>query len=191
MDRGYAGTAAGGGGVCPANRSTLADLKERGICRAVVTGRSLYSFRKAIVPLDLDIDYLIFSSGAGILRWKDQRLLRSSCLEAEDVRYIAAFLQEARADFMIQAPVPENHRFTYWSHGRGCEDFHRRKEVYRKWNRPLHPGEPLGRATQFVVVLPAETPLEPFHRSLARYSLIRATSPWITPPSGWRFFPGA
>jgi HAD superfamily hydrolase (TIGR01484 family) len=53
------------------NRKTLMELKKRGIIRVVATGRSLFSAQK-VMDLDFPIDYLIFSSGAGIMNWHNQ-----------------------------------------------------------------------------------------------------------------------
>lgn len=47
----------------------LRQLGELGIIRAIATGRSLFSFNT--VPLsDLPLDFVIFSTGAGILQYR-------------------------------------------------------------------------------------------------------------------------
>ena len=48
---------------------TLRELAAAGVCRAAVTGRSLHSVRR-VLPPDFPIDYLVFSSGTGILDWR-------------------------------------------------------------------------------------------------------------------------
>ncbi len=165
-------------GVCAQNHRALKTLEDHGICRVIVTGRSLFSGLGAGEKLNLDIDYLIFSAGAGVLRWPDRELLSCSKLCAEEIRQIGAILMAEKADFMIQAPIPDNHHLHYWSAGGGHPDFHRRLEIYREWSRPLSEKNPVpSEASQFIAVLPARADLEPFYRQLKDFSLIRATSP--------------
>ena len=51
--------------------NTLAGLRSAGIITVIATGRSLFSFMRALdqmglSPKELPVDYLIFSTGAGI-----------------------------------------------------------------------------------------------------------------------------
>lgn len=179
-------------GICEENYRALKTLKTRQICRVIVTGRSLFSFLRAVENLDLDIDYLIFSSGAGLLRWPDRKLLKSARLCQGEIGRIGAILMAERADFMIQAPIPDNHHLHYWSAGEGHSDFHRRLEIYREWSRPWDPGErDPEEASQFIAVLPPGAELERFYQRLKEFSLIRATSP-IDHESIWlEIFPPA
>ena len=55
--------------ISQADLDTLKRLGEMDIIRVIATGRSLYSAIK-ILDKNLPIDYLLFSSGAGILSWK-------------------------------------------------------------------------------------------------------------------------
>jgi len=61
------------GAFHPTDVATLQALAQTPILRLIATGRSLYSAYKAI-PLNFPIDYLIFSSGAGILDCIPNRL---------------------------------------------------------------------------------------------------------------------
>ena len=179
-------------GICEENHRALETLKTRRMCRVIVTGRSLFSFQRAAEKLNLDIDYLIFSSGAGTLRWPDRKLLKCARLCEGEIRKISAVLMAEKADFMIQAPIPDNHHLHYWSSGEGHPDYHRRLEIYREWSRPWDPGErDPAEASQFIAVLPPGAELEPFYRRLKDFSLIRATSP-IDHESIWlEIFPPA
>ena len=62
------------------NREALETLGRNGVVRAVATGRSLYSARLVMLE-DFPVDYLAFSSGAGIVSWDDGRLLRSLAMD--------------------------------------------------------------------------------------------------------------
>jgi len=163
-------------GLPEANRRTLEILADKAICRAVVTGRSLQSFIRAAGEA-FPLDYLVFSSGAGILRWKDRTLLSARQLTGEETAGIAGILREEGLDFMIQEPIPENHRFVYHRANRTNRDFEARIAVYRDTARPLEGTVP-DSACQFVAVLPPERSITPELRNrLAGFSLVRATSP--------------
>ena len=92
------------------NYQTLLDLGNRGIVRVIATGRHLVSARK-VLSLDFPIDFLLFSSGAGILAWPEQRLLFSASMNREEVSLAFDALSRRSLDFMVHRPVPENHHF--------------------------------------------------------------------------------
>jgi HAD superfamily hydrolase (TIGR01484 family) len=108
-----------------ASHTALLRLGEQGIVRVVATGRSLHS---ALHVLDArtPIDFLVFSSGAGICAWPSGALLATHALRAEQVTRVLAILQRRRLDFMLHRRVPDNHRFLYWSAGGDNPDFARR-----------------------------------------------------------------
>ena len=74
------------------NRRTLETLGRNGVVRAVATGRSLYSAR-LVMHEDFPVDYLAFSSGAGIVSWEDRRLLRSPAMDPALVSRLVARLR--------------------------------------------------------------------------------------------------
>lgn len=49
-------------------------LLQHNVVRVAVTGRSLYAVRKVIAP-KYPLDYVVFSSGAGVMCWRTQKLL--------------------------------------------------------------------------------------------------------------------
>ena len=73
----------------------------KGCIRIIATGRNLYSALK-ILPAGFPIDYLVFSSGAGTLRWSDRRLLSAHHLSMSETREIASYLWEYNIHFTIQ-----------------------------------------------------------------------------------------
>ncbi|MFO8053744.1 MAG: HAD-IIB family hydrolase, partial [Bacteroidales bacterium] len=102
--------------VSESNIKTLKGLETNGIIRVVATGRSYYSFRQLVSP-DFPIDYLVFSTGAGIMNWKTKDLIYSRYLEAEKVKVIARIFFNQRVDFMIHHIIPDNHYFDYCQFG--------------------------------------------------------------------------
>ncbi len=166
--------------ISEATKETMAALRRHGDIVAVASGRSLYAGREIVTP-DLPIDFWIFSTGAGIVSWPSRGIIRRNELQAVDTERIAKFLLDSGEDFMIQAPVPENHRFTYHRTGRpdnASTDFDRRCASFNGFCRPMRDGEPYGPASQFIAVLPPdETRIATITSSLSMYSVIRATSP--------------
>ena len=156
----------------------LRALGEAGFIRAIATGRSLYSARRVLDP-SLPVDYLLFSSGAGIMNWPAQRLLRSWSLTAAEVQRIVGVFEAESANYMIHAPVPDNHRFVYRENREEDTDFRRRCEIYDGYCAPLS-GLPatFGAASQVIAILRPD--LERFERIRGRLSgvtVIRTTSP--------------
>jgi HAD superfamily hydrolase (TIGR01484 family) len=157
---------------------TLRTLRKAGVICAIATGRSLYSFRR-VLDAGVPVDYLLFSSGAGIMDWPGQQLIRSRNLSPGEVARIATVLEEAGVNYMIHEPVPDNHRFAYRELRREQTDFRRRCEIYEGLCAPLAtPPEEFGEACQVIGILPPD--LERFRQIRKRLnglSVIRTTSP--------------
>ena len=112
-----------------ANRRALEALGRNGTVRVVATGRSLYSAR-TVMPADFPIDYLVFSSGAGVVSWADERLLRSRAMAPPVVSGLVARLRTLALDFMVHHAVPDTHCFHFFRSTCGNTDFERRIERY-------------------------------------------------------------
>ena len=162
------------------DRNTLKRLGEKGIVRVIATGRSLYSFERAD-GLNLPVDYVIFSTGAGILRLSDGKLLRHLNLDAASVERAVAVLQEELLDFMVHDPVPDNHQFAYWGPASENPDFIHRIDLYAEVCRPLDGAKAaFGPAAQLLAVLPRGGELsviERLRKKLSDVKIIRTTSP--------------
>lgn len=162
-------------------REAMKALVEQGDIVAIASGRSLYSGRHILLP-GLPISYWLFSTGAGILDWTTQKVIYKNELSPEMVRQAAQVLIEGREDFMIQAPIPDNHKFVYCKFDRpeNCgTDFFRRCEVYQDFCTPFEPDNYVYQSSsQLIAVLPPDD--ERINRIRARlpgYQVVRATSP--------------
>ena len=118
------------GKVSQEDVDTLLELSRKGVVRAIATGRSPYSFDK-VIPVDFPIDYLIFSSGAGTMEWKNKNILYTTELLAEEVQDVADILIQNEVDFMVHEPIPTNHRFLYHQASSNNSDFTHRIEIYQ------------------------------------------------------------
>ena len=166
------------GHVSSTDTDTLIKLGERGVVRAVATGRSPYSFSK-VIPSDFPIDYLIFSSGAGTLEWATNTILYTTEISAEQVQSIVDELIAHKVDFMVHEPIPANHRFLYHQSGNHNPDFLHRIDIYRPFCQPFIPGVTYdSAATQILAVLPFDVEwFEALKGKFPTLQVSRATSP--------------
>ncbi len=163
-----------------ADLAALRRLGERGVVRVVATGRSIFSF-ESVRPAGLPIDYVIFSSGAGIAEHSGGRIVRSASLETDEIRHAVGILRSLRLDFMVQRSIPDSHIFGYVAGTDANPDFEARIALYRRFAFPLPDDiDRFGPATQLVAIVPpAQAPaaLAAVRRMLKGLSIIRTTSP--------------
>ena len=165
-----------------ANRRTLEALGRNGTVRAVATGRSLHSAR-TVMPADFPIDYLVFSSGAGVVSWADGRLLRSRTMAPDVVSGLVARLRALALDFMVHHAVPDTHCFHFFrSSDGGNTDFERRIERYARFSQRLCDGDSLPgevEVSQLLVIEPPGTDshLDLLSREFDEVNVVRTTSP--------------
>lgn len=174
----------------PRDEAALRALGRAGVVRVVATGRSRWSAERVLAP-DFPIDYLVFSSGAGIVEWKSGRLLARHSFEAGDAARAADVLRRLGLDFMAHGPVPHSHRFRYVRSRAANADFDRRIERYGEFAEPWEgegeegerewepPAAAAGAVSQFVAILDAsEAALyEEVRAALPGLAVIRCTSP--------------
>lgn len=166
--------------VSNANLAMLHELGLQQIVRVIATGRSLYSAQR-VLPVTFPIDYVIFSSGAGVVHWHTQQLLATHHLSAPEIVHASQVLAKHGLDFMVHQPIPDNHYFFYYSTGADNPDFIRRREFYHAYAMPLLTLPPdLEKACQFVAIDPKtgeHSCYERIRQQLSQLSVIRATSP--------------
>ncbi len=173
---------------------SLQMLGQEGVLRIIATGRSLYSALR-VLPDDIPIDYLVFSSGAGIVKWGSRRIVQKHVMSTREVEQAASLLLQMEMEFMIHDPIPDNHRFHYFCTGHENPDFIRRLEIYREFATPADRSNFVYReACQLVAVEPHDGERSSYREiagKLDSLSVIRTTSPidgastWIEifPPS--------
>jgi len=158
----------------------LENLAQMGVVRVIATGRSLYSFRQA-APESLPVDYIVFSTGAGIITFPENRIILESNLTPDEVYRAARILSGFNLDFMVHHPVPENHIFSYWHTGSDNADFLARVKLYQGVCSPIISIEDeFDRAAQLIAILPpgcSESLVSEIRGSLSGYTVIRTTSP--------------
>jgi Cof subfamily protein (haloacid dehalogenase superfamily) len=170
--------------------NALIRLREKNYLVAIATGRSNYSFELLIAKLgysgsasSLPFDYVIFSTGAGIMDFPGNKLLKSFSLSPEDVRCAANYLEMSGLDYMIHRPIPDTRHFLYSRNGGNNPDFNRRMEIYKDYATPLSPEilENCGGATEVLCIVSADRGHEvavEIADTLKQCSVIKATSPF-------------
>ncbi|MCM1030374.1 MAG: Cof-type HAD-IIB family hydrolase [Oscillibacter sp.] len=169
-----------GENISPSTRHTLEQLGKEGIVRVIATGRTLFAARK-FLPDDFPIDYLVFSSGAGIMRWEDKKILAAHHLQPEETRHIAEYLWDYNINFTIQQEIPDNHYFYYTDIYPRHSDYQRRVEKFQEFGTVIyHPDAIRTAATQVILILdPVQINLiEKIKADLSAFSVIRSTSPF-------------
>lgn len=166
--------------VASKDLDALRQLGELGIIRAIATGRSLFSFNTVTIP-DLPMDFVIFSTGAGILQYAGREIVRKASLEPREVEQASEVLKTYRLDYMIHRPIPDNHMFAYYRTNHKNDDFDRRLELYSRHAEILtETSNGFGPATQLLAVVPARngaTVLEAIRNDLIDFNVIQTTSP--------------
>jgi Cof subfamily protein (haloacid dehalogenase superfamily) len=166
--------------------ATLSRLRENNTITAIATGRSLYSFQRALQQINLSpntlpVDYLIFSTGAGIMALQEGRLIRSHAISTRGIRNIIACFDANKWDYMVHNAIPDTRYFLYKSHGRENRDFQKRILLYKPFSAPLGNGRSLyDSATQVLAIIPGKVSTDQMaavRASLVDYSVIPATSP--------------
>jgi Cof subfamily protein (haloacid dehalogenase superfamily) len=177
---------------------TLEILRQKKIFTSIATGRSVYSFNKALKdigladnflpPYSLPIDYLIFSTGAGIMEFHGGRVIYQKALPISDISKITDYLDHRRFDYMVHKSIPDTQYFLYKSHGKDNPDFYKRLALYKEYALPLEKKhcykDP---ATEVLAVIQGRVnmdDLEIIKKDLSDFSVIHATSP-LDHKSSW------
>lgn len=163
------------------NLNTLKELGEKKIIRVAATGRSLFLVEQ-VLNKTFPIDYLIFSSGAGIYNWKEKKLLKSYSLLPKQVENLSIILKKLNNNLMIFDETPNNHKFTYWITKQIESDFISRLNKFKLVATEINAEYKYNNASQLMSIFPNDT--ERFksvqaklYQSVSNIKIIRASSP--------------
>jgi hydroxymethylpyrimidine pyrophosphatase-like HAD family hydrolase len=126
--------------VNPADLAALKRLGAEGWSRAVVTGRSLFSFSTAWEP-GLELDWLIFSSGAGLCPWGAMgpgAVLEARSLTPPEAESALRAALDLDFGFFAYLPPPDGHHFYYLKPpARVPSGFNKRLKTFAAQSRPF------------------------------------------------------
>ncbi|MDO9576355.1 MAG: HAD family hydrolase [Candidatus Cloacimonadales bacterium] len=154
----------------------LENLQRKGIVVVIATGRNIYSASK-VLPDDLPFNYLMISSGCGIIDWKTKEVIYENHLDAKEIIRVFDIFISRNVDFMLHHPIPENHYFDYIRKNQDNQDFERRIVLYKSFARELI--DLPDKASQFIAILPpgGNAKFEAIKQEIDFLKVIRATSP--------------
>lgn len=160
------------------NYDTLDWLGEHKIIRVIATGRNLYSANK-VLPENIPADYLVFSTGAGVVDLRTGDLIYKAQLNEKEVRLAVETLKSAGMSFMVHDLVPDNHSFIYFDAKCGNNDFKRRCELYNEFAVPMDIDTgSYKHASQLLAIVPEDlSVLEDIRTRLKSMKVVRTTSP--------------
>lgn len=166
----------------------LKTLSLNGVSTAIATGRSLHSFVNS-PGAELAVDYVIFTTGAGVVRKLDDELIYQLNLSAEMVSQTLGIMHENSLDFMLHHPVPDNHKYLFRRANNDNTDFESRIGRQDGFGQALNGTHVngFGEAAQFLAIVPPDATrgeLEKARNEFPGLSIVLATSP-IDHQSGW------
>lgn len=136
----------------------LIELESRRITRVVATGRSLFKV-KEVLPENIPIDYVVFSSGAGIYNWRNDELLHREFFSEATTRLIISYLLKGNYNFFVYQPIPKNNLFHYHQGAEKCSEFENYKDRHSGDFEKLNVDNYHGNAGQIMAVIPNSTQL--------------------------------
>jgi hydroxymethylpyrimidine pyrophosphatase-like HAD family hydrolase len=140
--------------VSPADLTALKQLGAAGWVRAVVTGRSLFSFATAWEP-GLELDWLIFSSGIGLCPWGafgPGAILEARNFTPPEAESALRAALDLNFGFFAYLPPPDGHHFYYLEPPSQIPyGFKKRLQIFMAQSRPF--------PADFFDRVPADRPL--------------------------------
>ncbi len=168
-------------GISTEDINTLKDLGQKKVIRLIATGRSLYSIQKVISD-NFPIDYIVFSSGAGIYDCSKNTIIHRCNLDEEMCTSAFNAFQSRGLDFSIQQPVPDNHYFQFVKNNSHNPDFERRNKLYTDFSEKISAEDfkPV-KACQLIACVPGRKEgmllFEELKAELKELKVILSTSP--------------
>jgi Cof subfamily protein (haloacid dehalogenase superfamily) len=174
--------------ISPKDRATLEKLKRLGVCRVAATGRNLLKVRQ-VLNKDAPFDYVIVSSGAGIMDWNTQKLIRALSISASATGEIVNFLISENQNFKVSCELPDNHHFGWWK-SYDCQELDRYVEYHKKFGSSvkIDPANPFISSQLLMFFQSKSNDFEFFKEKIQlrfpELSIIRTTSP-LDPNYTW------
>jgi len=167
--------------ISPADQKTLEKLGTLGLCRVAATGRNLFKVR-LVLNEQSPFDYVIFSSGAGIMDWKNQKLIRAMSIPNGLTKEIIDYLIGEKYNFKVSRELPDNHNFGWWQ-SYECAELKRYVEHHQKFGTAvkIDPANPF-KSSQILMFFPInsnhfEVVKQKLQIRFPDLSIIKTTSP--------------
>lgn len=163
--------------VSETDKTTLINLDKPNIIRVAATGRNNYSVQKVLAS-DFPIDYVVFSSGAGILDWKTKKVIFSQHIARIDVLKVMELIEPYKLNFTVHLPIPNNHNILLCNKHADSEDLENYTTFYKEFVNPFNANKIPDVVTQIIVLLNSHVHLfQIFRKALLPLKTILTTSP--------------
>ncbi len=154
----------------------LSFLGSKNVVRVVATGRTLQS-ALSVLPVGFPLDYLVFSSGAGIYCWKEKRLLQTKHLGFEKAKELVKVFKQFHVEYTLHHPIPKNHLFFHPEGDDSHPDFERYLEFNHADAEVINGEVPQMDYTQTLAFIPHIEMFQQIKKQMHGVKVIRATSP--------------
>lgn len=135
------------------NLEALELLGARNVVRVVATGRNLRKVHE-VIPLDTPFDYIVYSSGAGVFDWKEQKEMFHQNIIQSSAQKLLKYFTTRDISFHAFFPAPENHNHWYFRGDNSCEEFERYFDFNKAFSYELNTKKlPETELCQFLVII--------------------------------------
>lgn len=166
------------GYISDKNVNSLYMLRKNGYFVVLATGRSPFSVSK-VIDKTLPVDYLIFSTGIGIMNFLTDEILVSYSIDEAKTYEIVQFLNNTCYNYFVHLQAPNNHK-NFYRKIYECPNFDKRLEFFNGHSLPIDGS--FFSSTQFIVFLDNEIQFEELEKKILskfpQISTVKATSPY-------------
>jgi Cof subfamily protein (haloacid dehalogenase superfamily) len=135
------------------NLEALRLLGMKNVVRVVATGRNLKKV-KEVIPPETPFDYIVYSSGAGVFNWKEQKEMFHQNIIQSSAQKLLSYFTAKNISFHAFFPAPENHNHWYFRGDKSCEEFERYFTFNQAFSYELNALElPETELCQFLVII--------------------------------------
>lgn len=138
------------------NLEALHMLGSRNIIRVVATGRNLQKVH-SVIHREVPFDYIVYSSGAGIYNWKEQKHIFKQNMAGESSGKLLGYLISKKYNFYASGAAPENHNLWFHKGEKDCSEFNLYLHLHCDYAKPLPDGGmENAEICQFLLIIPED-----------------------------------
>jgi Cof subfamily protein (haloacid dehalogenase superfamily) len=163
--------------ISETDQITLKELGQKGILRVAATGRNIHSVYR-VIPIGFPVDYVVFSSGAGIMNWKTGEMLFTCHLSPVEINEILEIINPHQLSFTIHHPIPDTHIMMFNSNGQTEDDLFQYANYYHPIINAFNPANINQKSTQMIIQFHQNNNLfNQLSNKLDFVKIVRTTSP--------------
>jgi Cof subfamily protein (haloacid dehalogenase superfamily) len=138
------------------NLKALQMLGEKKIIRVVATGRNIRKVME-VIPDEVPFDFIVYSSGAGILNWPEKKHIYHKNISREASNQLIEYFRKKDYNFYAFDEAPENHRLWYHRGNQECAEFNRYFSFHNSFSEQLPTNREMKNGLcQFMLIIPED-----------------------------------